>query len=183
MDPLPDFLTRYYTQGDDPFISLNDLPIEQAQQVRREHCRKYGIGGFYGTEAYLIERKAIEEWIYNELIRKGGKPVTKTPVYMTLGASPKSEFDIRNDIQQEAKEIVIPLREIDMAAVSFTYPDSMYELTFDAQGKAFDGKRTNTPKVYLYHELLEIWSLYVKNIHYIEAQVWNREMLAPFAPI
>jgi hypothetical protein len=32
--------------------------------------------------------------------------------------------------------------------VTFTYPDSMYELEYGKHGNIVSGKRTNTPKVY-----------------------------------
>jgi len=62
------------------------------------------------------------------------KTVNKVPVYMTLGESPGGEFDIRVDVQKNAEVIRIPVNEIDMTAVSFTYPDSMYELPISSDG-------------------------------------------------
>ena len=100
---------------------------------------------------------------------------------MALGESPKGEYDIRADIQRDAKEIVIEITKIDLSAVTFTYPDSMYELVFDEHMNVIGGKRTNTPKVYLYHELDEVinkFKIYEEPYeHYIEAQVWNTDML------
>jgi hypothetical protein len=161
-------------------MSLNDLPFEEANQVKAAYCKKNGIGLFYAQSDYLLHRKEIEGWIYNELIRRGGKPANEVPVYMTLGDSPEGQFDIRADLQKNAEEIKIPLREIDLSAVTFVYPDSMYELLADADGKIIDGKRTNTPKVFLYQDLPELiqkYRVYEQNMFSIEAQVWNREML------
>jgi len=177
---VPAFLTRYYQKGEYPFISLNDLPYEEANRVKLAHCQKNGIGLFYAQDDYLFHRKEIEKWIYKELIRLGGNPVNEVPVYMTLGESPEGEFDIRADLQKNAEEIKIPLQEIDLSAVTFVYPDSMYELVEDADGKIIDGRRTNTPKVYMYRDLPELirkYSVYEQNTFSIEAQVWNREML------
>jgi len=161
-------------------MSLNDLPFEEANRVKRAYCKKKDIGLFYAQDDYLIHRKEIEKWIYNELIRLGGKPKDKIPVYMTLGESPEGEFDIRADIQKNAEEIKIPLQEIDLSAVTFVYPDSMYKLVQSADGKIIDGRRTNTPKVYMYRDLPDLvrkYRVYEQNIFSIEAQVWNREML------
>ncbi|MFC1949734.1 hypothetical protein ACFLW0_06145 [Chloroflexota bacterium] len=177
---IPDFLARYYQKGEYPFLSLNDLSLEEANKVKASHCIKNGIRYFYAQDDYLIHRKEIERWIYRELIRLGGKPANEVPVYMTLGESPDGEYDIRADIQKDAEEIRIPIREIDLSVVTFTYPDSMYELTEDADGNIIGGRRTNTPEVYLYRDLpavIQKYGIYEDYKFNIEAQVWNREML------
>ena len=177
---VPVFLTRYYQKSEYPFMSLNDLSFEEANRVKLAHCKKNGIGLFYAQDDYLVHRKEIERWMYKELIRLGGRPVNDVPVYMILGESPQGEFDIRADLQKNAEEIRIPIREIDLSAVTFVYPDSMYELVEDANGKIIDGRRTNTPRVYIYRDLPELirkYRVYEQNRFSIEAQVWNREML------
>jgi len=177
---IPDFLTRYYQKGEYPFMSLNDLPLEEANMVKTGYCKKNGIGDFYAQDEYLLHRKEIEGWIYNELIRLGGNPVNNVPVYMVLGESPEGEFDIRVELQQNAGEIKIPLGEIDLSAVSFTYPDSMYQHVVDDDGNLVSAGRTNTPRVYLYEDLPPVVRKYRMYDNYrfnIEAQVWNREML------
>jgi hypothetical protein len=58
----------------------------------------------------------------------------------------------------------------------------MYELTVDQHGTVIDGGRTNTPQVYLYHELDEVidkYRVYTPPYKfYIEVQVWDREPLS-----
>lgn len=177
---IPDFLTRYYTKGEYPFVSLNDLPFEEANRIKKIHCERNKIGFFYAEDDYLMHRREIEKWIYNQLIEKGGHPKCSVPIYMVLGESPKGEFDIRVDIQKDAREFRIPIKMLDMKSVSFTYPDSMYELEYDEFGSIICGKRTNTPKVYTFDEILELvrrYNVYSEYLHYIEAQVWDRELL------
>jgi len=177
---VPDYLTRYYQQGEYPFLSLNDLPFEEANKVKRAVCRKNGIGRFYAQDDYLVHRKEIERWLYRELIRLGGKPADDVPVYMTLGDSPEGEYDIRTEVQKNAVGIRIPIKEIDLSAVTFTYPDSMYEHIVDTNGNLITGRRTNTPRVYTYEELPPVvrkYRIYDNYRFNIEAQVWNREML------
>ena len=56
----------------------------------------------------------------------------------------------------------------------------MYVLVQDANGKIIDGKRTNTPEMYLYRDLPEVYQKYRINEQdkfCVEAQVWDREML------
>ncbi len=177
---IPDYLTRYYQKGEYPFMSLNDLPLEQANRIKTEYCTKNGIGKFYAQDDYLLHRREIENWIYHELIRLGGKPVNDVPVYMTLGETLPGEHDIRRELQQNAQEIKIPLSEIDLSVVSFTYPDSMYEHVVDEAGNLVSAGRTNTPCVYQYNDLVDVarkYRLYENYGFGIEAQVWDREML------
>jgi len=177
---VPRFLIRYYIKGEDPFISLNDFPFEKANEIKKEHCKRNNIGGFYAEDDYLRQRCEIENWIYQKLIAKGGNPTNTVPVYMTLGESPKGEYDIRADIQMNAAEIRIPTDKIDLSAVTFTFPDSMYRFVLNDDGVIIGGERTNTPDVYLYHELKPVINKYLTDEHYIEAQVWNRNMLYKF---
>ncbi len=178
---VPAYLSRYYTSGEEPFVSLSMLGLNLAQKVKEKHCKRNGIGGFYAEDAYLPNRLEIEKWIRSELIKKGGLPKTNSPVYMTLGDSPKGEYDIRLDIQKNAQLITIDIDKIDLSVVTFTYPDSMYEFLYDENNIKIGDKRTNTPKVYLYHELQHVidkFSVYnAPYEHYIEAQVWDIEML------
>jgi len=177
---VPNFLTRYYVEGEDPFVSLNDYPLEKANEIKKTHCERNHIGGFYAEDDYLMQRREIERWMYNRLIEKGGNPTNSVPVYMVLGESPAGEYDIRVDIQMNASEIHIPVAEIDLSAVTFTFPDSMYRFILNDAGVIIGGERTNTPDVYLYHELETVINKYLTDEHYIEAQVWNREMLYKF---
>ena len=101
---------------------------------------------------------------------------------MTLGESPKREYDIGVDIQKNPAKIRIPIDEIDISALTFTFPDSMYQIILDANGNFINGGRTNTPTVYLYNEIEDVMKTYRDYLsdHYIEAQVWNREMLLKY---
>jgi hypothetical protein len=181
---LSNYLTRYYTNGEDPFTSLNDLPLEQANELKRKHCLRNNIGGYYAQDEYLVHRLEIEKWIYGQLLLKGGNPKNNVPIYMCLGESPiNSEFDIRHDIQKDAMEIKIPIEYLGLTAITFTYPDSMAKFTVDENGKLVKAELTRTPEVFLYNELENGLKKYKENglikmeEHYIEAQIWNREIL------
>ena len=179
MEIVPKYLTRYFKAGEDPFISLNDLPLHEANVLKRKHCENYRIGGFYAEDEYLEQRQNIERWIYRQLLQKGGNPTSRVPVYMILGDSPSGEYDIRADIQKDAAELRIPIEVLDLAAITFTFPDSMYKLTLDENGNILDDDRTNTPIVYMYDEIEAVMRKYERflDVYYVEAQVWNREML------
>ena len=181
---VPNFLTRYHTANVDPFVSLNDYPHEKANEIKLSHCHRNNIGGYYAQEEYLLHRKRVEKWIYSQLIKRGGNPKCNVPIYMALGESPKGEFDIRHDIQKDAIEFQIPVSYLDMKAVTFTYPDSLINSTYNKHGDRVNAQLTNEPGVYLYHELEELirkYHVYDEPYeHYIEAQVWDREMLYAF---
>ena len=179
MSKVPGFLMRYYVEGENPYLSLNDYPFEQANSIKNAHCKSHDIGGFYAEDSYLIERRKVEKWIYEQLISKGGKPECDIPIYMTLGESPAGEYDIRADLQKNAAELKIPLEGLDLLAITFTFPDSMYKIILNDDGDIIDSGRTNTPQVYLYYEIGSVIEKYEKYLadHYIEAQVWNRSML------
>ena len=70
---IPDFLTRYYQKGEYPFLSLNDLPLEEANRIKTEYCLKNSIGDFYAQDDYLIHRREIENWIYHEYFKSASE--------------------------------------------------------------------------------------------------------------
>jgi len=102
---------------------------------------------------------------------------------MCLGESPNSEFDIRYDIQKDAAEIKIPIKYMDLNVITFTYPDSLVKFSINDNGQLIKAELTKTPEVFLYNELETSLKKYKLNgeiimeDHYIEAQVWDREML------
>lgn len=99
---------------------------------------------------------------------------------MILGESPTGDFDIRAGIQKNTEEIRVSISAIDILAVTFTYPDSMYKFVYDDSGHITGGTRTNTPKVYLYSELRDVineHNVFNPYTYHIEAQVWDREAL------
>ena len=174
---VPDFVTRISPVGEYPFRSLNELPLGEANIIRERHCERNGIEGFYAEEAYLSQRRSIEEWIRDRLILSGGVPRSEAPIYMILGDPQDGQFDIRNDIQKQGVQYRIELSKLDLNSVTFTYPDSMYELVYDENNAIVDGIRTNTPKVYRYRDLESLIMnrhVYSPYSHYIEVQVWDR---------
>ncbi|MGL1890926.1 MAG: hypothetical protein OCD02_04830 [Spirochaetaceae bacterium] len=176
---IPNYLTRIAPIGEYPFVSLNEISIEEANSIKKKHCKRNNIGDFYADDEYLLHRREIEHWIYKSLKDKGGTPQSTVPVYMILGEPKEGETDIRIDIQKNGIEYRIEINEIDISTISFTYPDSMYELEYDEEGHIIGGRRTNNPKVYLYNELEEliIQKKVLNYEFYIEAQVWDNETL------
>lgn len=179
MNNVPGFLTRYYVRGEYPFNSLNDLPLNQANEVKLDASNRYDWGGFYAQDDYLVHRREIEKWIYSHFTNRDVYPPNNVPVYMFLGDVdwPFTKFG------EETSCLRIPLHELDTTMISFIWPDSMYEPIVDQTGRyTGDCQRTNQPKVYLIDELDELikeLDLFkaVSNCGIIEAQVWDRNML------
>jgi len=114
---------------------------------------------------------------------KGGNPHQDVPVYMFLG-DVEGQFD---KFGADTACLKIPLDALDLSAISFVWPDSMYEMVVNERGEfTGEGRRTNTPKVYMHHELQEA-TQQVERYNAIangqapraciEAQVWDRAML------
>lgn len=74
----PEYLTRIAPKDEFPFVSLNDLSIDEANRVKDKHCKRNDIWDFYAENDYLLHRREIEKWIYKNLKDKGWHP--KNPV-------------------------------------------------------------------------------------------------------
>jgi hypothetical protein len=99
---------------------------------------------------------------------------------MILGDSPTGPHDLH---QEYDYKIIIPLDEFSAAEVSFTYPDSLYEVPLDDLGKVYL-ERNQNPTVYRLAEIeqvLRTYRVYEYNNHYVEAQVWSDRPLGPYA--
>ena len=110
---------------------------------------------------------------------KGGGAVRKHPIYMILGDSPAGPHDLR--LEYEFK-IVIPLDRFAAEEISFTYPDSLYQVPMDDLGRLYL-ERCADPAVYRLEEIarvIERYQVYEQNNHYVEAQVWVDRPLEDF---
>ena len=119
----------------------------------------------------------------DRFVKRGGKPKRKYPVYFVLGES----IWFKN-LNQNHSEIQIPIKELNSATVSFTYPDSYVALSSDT--KPYHGK------VFLLDELesvvakyglpaddtsLDYDSYWIGDFEkYIEFQIWEAEIIQPF---
>ncbi len=180
--PIPDYLTRYYVAGEDPFTSLNDLPLEEANKIKMLASDKYSWGGFYAQYEYLVHRLEIERWIRGELLKKGGRAKDEVPVYAFLGDVPE-KFE---KFGEDTARLRIPLCALDCSALSFVWPDSMYEAEKDASRFTGACRRTNAPRVYALNELesavaeaAAFNALPNRRAPFamVEAQIWDRAML------
>lgn len=174
---VPLYLYHYYEREKGPFLSLSDLSDEDAKKVHDSLKEDNNIYVKRDSDGqYMFYRRMIEHRIRSMYIDKGGKPIRQTPLYMIIG-----ECDFCNSWYKNAEFIRVPLADIDMNTVSFTYGDSFP--TFDPTHGDTSEYRQN---VYTYDEIKTIIDKYgwpqdlpckedtpYWQPRYIEAQVWS----------
>ncbi|MCB0058724.1 MAG: hypothetical protein KDE45_16925 [Caldilineaceae bacterium] len=186
-----DYLTHYYMGDREPFQSLSALPDAEAIRIMAALSDDTPFGArFKQPHQYLAARRDSEAWVRAEFIAKGGRPQAGYPISCVLGSS--------GWLEQAAPEraihaaIRIPLALFTADDVSFTYPDSMISRWFGRDKPAEYYRPALHGRVFTLPEILalvaekgmpeEHWdsNLPVTLAPYIEAQVWNHEVLAAF---
>jgi len=170
------FLYHYFEKEKGPFITLSDLPDDEAVKIHKSleiNENNFSKRNFDGK--YIQNRRIIENWLYGAFMKKDGKPERKNPHYMILGEcnDPKNWFN-------QMDYIKIPLNEFNLDTVSFTYGDSFP--TFF--GVHFGNKSEYILNVYKYNEIIELIKKYdlpqndpKEYCSYIEAQIWSDEII------
>ena len=144
---------------------------------------------FKDPSSYMTFRRKVEANLRENFIRKGGVPIDQYPIYLMLGR-PKWTIDVADVVTVETtEEIVVPLNAIDESQVSFTYPDSMVSAFILGQSHLDYFEPEYHGKVFTLEEITAIvkekglpgegWETKMPRhlAHYIEAQVWDRQML------
>lgn len=186
-----DYLTHYYQKGSQPFKSLSSLPDKQAITIMQELCDDTPFGErFTDPAGYLKARKESEHWVRKEFIIKGGKPLAFYPISMVLGSS--RWMDRISPDKNLHAEIKIPLSTFSESDVSFTYPDSMISRWFSLEKPAGLYNPEYHGKIFTRSEILSVvkelglpednWNTNLPEhlAPYIEAQVWNHQLLNQF---
>ena len=186
-----DYLTHYYSIDKGPFQSLSALPDEEAVKIMEKLCDDTPYGErFKNPIQYLKDRKDTEQWVREAFRAKGGRPKDKFPIPMALGSS-KWLVEAAPSREKHG-EIRIPLSVFAEYDVSFTYPDSMISHWFGLEKPVEYYQPELHGKVFTRSEILalvekkgmpeEDWEpkLPKSLAPYIEAQVWNRELLLEY---
>jgi hypothetical protein len=188
---MVDYLTYYYSIDKEPFQSLSALSDEEAIDIMEKLCDDTLFGARFKNPAqYLKDRKDTEQWVREGFIAKGGRPKDKYPISMVLGSS-KWLIEAAPDREKHG-EIRIPLSVFRECDVSFTYPDSMISRWFGRDKPMEYYQAELHGKVFTIPEILSIvekkgmpeenWETNLPKslAPYIEAQVWNRELLLEY---
>lgn len=173
------YLYHYYDSKIGPFVSLSDLPPDEAEAVLAAIKRdRPHVQSAKRQPSYIEDRRHYEEILKAEFLKKGGIIRRSAPHYMVVEHSPwlSTWFD-------NPASLRIPAEEFDLRTVSFTYGDS--HPTFSPRPRADDWKEYRR-KLYTYEEILDIIEKYglpqdwnddgaQGPERYVEAHIWADE--------
>lgn len=129
----------------------------------------------------------MERWLYEKFITSGGAPKTEHPCYFTLGGS--SFLKNLESFDGEGVELKYPLSIFSSKNISFTYPDSFFSEWLDKNKDHPLYNEELNGKLFTVGEILNLLNrgvipendfmdtLNYKYHFYIEAQVWNYDIL------
>jgi hypothetical protein len=173
------FLYHYFDKSIGPFVSLSDIPIDEAKAILSKiKEEKPNVQCANRQPSYMEDRHYYEEILKAEFIKKGGMIKRQSPHYMVIEHSPWLSTWFEN-----CDFIKIPIEEFDLDTVSFTYGDS--HPTFSPRPRADDWKEYRR-KLYTYDEILCLIKKYglpqdwnddgrYGPERYIEAHIWSDE--------
>ncbi len=176
-------LTHYHHNNDRPFQTLSAVSDEEALSIIGSLKARTGsvYQRFDRPAEYLSHRRATENWLRDEFIKKGGKPTTEYPQYFVVDVSAW----IEEGYNGQCKTIQIPISAFDADRVSFTYPDSMISYWLNSHTERDFYHPEYHGKVFRISEIQKIidrfgipdreWEtdLTRKYDLFIEAQVWE----------
>ena len=167
-------------------MTISDLPAAEAKRVLDNFYREWAKNegreyveneaDFGGQEL----RRLIEIEMRQKFAAKGGQILRKYPYYMILRSDDPSLSDGKDlrGLYKDGDSVQIPVEDLDMRTVSFTYGDSTQNRD--------PGTFSNKPywnQVYTYDEILKVieeygWITKGHNLNwsdplYIEAQLWS----------
>ena len=174
-------LHHYFNKENGPFRSISDLPEKEAQEIWHKMV-SYLVrrdGGEYNPADFneMIDnrhsmRRDFENEIRKMFIEKGGNAIRNYPYYMILSKDGTPDNALLK-FYENGDYISIPVQEIDIDTVSFTYGDSF------AQYYGSEFNKEEHELVYTYDEILKIIDMYgwvkknANNWGFVEAQLWS----------
>ena len=192
---MVDYLIHFHGKGSPPFRSLSLLPEKDALAIMSSLYREGSVfwERFQNPCGYLSERKKVEAALYDGFVAKGGTPRTRRPIYLVLGRPKWLERAGDPVTLATTEELVVPLDIIPRDVISFTYPDSMVSAFMVEEANPAYYEPEYHGKVFTLEEIGEIlerrgmpgegWTTRMPAhlAHYIEAQVWDHQVLHDFA--
>ena len=174
-------LYHYYEKASGPFLNLSDLPPDQAHAILDGIKRENATFAARRFDGYMERRRELERLVRGLFIEKGGKPRREAPHYMVVGECPWLMTWYR-----DGDFVRIPVSELDMDAVSFTYGDM-----FPTFSPRVTDNREYRRRVYTYDGIVELigriglpqqWNPdgQLGPERYVEAHVWCDEPIARY---
>jgi hypothetical protein len=176
------YLYHYFEKGRGPFITLSDLPREEAVRVHAAlEAESPTFAARSADGQYMFQRRIVEERAHSMFVRKGGKPQRKKPHYMVLA---EDELQECRAWFRDCGVVKIPLEEFDPLTISFTYGDS-----FPTFKPIFEEEREYP--LYLRDEIFDVirkrgmppartQDMSWLEPSYIEAQIWSDETIGRY---
>ena len=188
---MVDYLLHVYRKGSRPFQTLSVLSDHKALDIMKNLYVEGSVfwERFKQPVEYLQFRRQVETKVRMDFVGKGGKPKEKYPIYLILGRPKWMDVSADQKTIETTEIIEIPLSTINPDEVSFTYPDSMVSAIMIAEKNPEYYEPDYHGKVFTLNEITEIvkerglpgegWQTRMPKqyAHYIEAQVWNHEVL------
>ncbi|WNS43897.1 hypothetical protein [Paenibacillus sp. MMS20-IR301] len=184
------YLTHYYIQGDAPFRSLSALSDSEAITVMESLYVDNPVADRFKEPAqYMQNRRQVEHWVRDEFIAKGGAPREYYPLYAVLGYSHWMEDNLAT---LELSSVRVPLTIFSPGDISFTYPDSMVTYWLGEDKESAHYQSGYHGKIFTLSDLDQLehiygtpedkgrtalWEGMGPYIEYIEAQIWNHQVL------
>lgn len=184
-------LYHYYEKGQTPLRSISALPFREAEKILNSQRERNENLVHPNIKWFLEWRYNMDKTIRDNFITIGGKPSRTAPVFCTLGANRGVSTWFENPAF-----LRIPITEIDLDTVSFTYGDTM--AVFNP--KLYSGEEW-WGKVYKYDDIIRIIDKYgypadpeydgIKGIYpkkkplghylkYIEAHIWSDAVIEKY---
>ena len=160
--------THYYSLESQPFMNILSASetvrcalIEQLAHNKNKVCNR-----FRNAKWYIQERSKLENWMYEEFIRIGGKPRVRHPQYLVLG---KSDY-LESCYGEDCGYITVDLNDISPMEVSFTICDSLAMFVTED----IDNKLYKKEEIIAYMQENTITPEKIdEQRKYIEVQIWN----------
>lgn len=185
-----EYLTHYYKKGSMPFRSLSALPESEALKIMEGLSDDSPLFARFKTPMqYMETRRETEQWLRYRFMEKGGRPTEAYPLYAVLGRSSWIENHTSN---MDMTQIQIPITIFHEREISFTYPDSMVShwLGKDQPPEHYQPEYHGV--IFTLSEAQSLinqlgwpegrWnkSLPEEVAPYLEAQIWNHNVLREF---
>jgi len=175
-------LYHYFDKSVGPFVSLSDLPVEEAKAVLEKiRLAKPGTMSAGNQPVYIDRRHRNENKLKLLFTQKGGIVKRHAPHYMVVEHSPWL-----STWHENSSSIKIPIDEFDTRTISFTYGDMFPVFSAIGTHKMSDKEWHNT--VYTYDEILNVIERYglpqewnddgkYGPSRYVEAHVWSDDTI------
>ena len=181
------YLQHYFNSGNGPFLSISDLSADEAFKAFHKMIRflTERDGGVYNPNDpkwnFVRDRHKrrcnLESEMRRLFIEKNGIALRQYPYYLIL-----CPCDIKDKglftFYENPKYISIPVEDLDMNTISFTYGDSFVEY--------YDSNTKKEMIVYTYDEILEVvkengWVRKNENDWgFVEAHLWSDEQISKY---